>query len=229
MLNNNCYALQDNCLQLVFASVVDFEFLLLCGNTSNCDPVYNSTVYFSPTQLSNLTYEKSKNDFFLIHLNTRSLPKNHDKLEELLNELETRPELISISETKLSSRNVSNINIAGYDFFHIDSPTNADGGGLYIKNSLKYRLRKDLNFLHPNCEDIWVEIESKKRNIIISTIYRHPNSDMTLFQNKLYETLIKLENDKLRYITSGDININLLKSNCAKVINLQTHVRFNWM
>ena len=105
-----------------FASVVDFEFLLLCGNTSNCDPVFHGTVYFSPTQLSNLTYEKSKNDFsFMIHLNTRSVPKNHDKLEELLNELETRPELISISETKLSSRNVSNINIAGYDFFHIDS------------------------------------------------------------------------------------------------------------
>ena len=133
----------------------------------------------------------------MIHLNTRSLTKNYDKLEELLNELETRPELISISETKLSSRNVSNINIAGYDFFHIDSPTNAGDAGLHIKNSLKYKLRKDLNFLLPNCEDIWVKIESKKRNIIISTIYRHPNSDMTLFQNKLCETLIKLENDKL--------------------------------
>ena len=45
-----------------FASVVDFEFLLLCGNTSNCNSVYNGTVYFSPTQLSNLTHEKSKND-----------------------------------------------------------------------------------------------------------------------------------------------------------------------
>ena len=42
---------------------------------------------------------------------------------------------------------------------------------------------------------------------------------MTLFQNKLCETLIKLENDKLQYIISGDININLLKSNCAKVVN----------
>ena len=106
----------------------------------------------------------------MIHLNTRSLPKNHDKLEELLNELEIRPELLSISETNLSSRNVSNINIAGYDFFHIDSPTNAGDAGLYIKNSLKYKLRKELNFLLPNYEDIWVEIESKKHNIIISTI-----------------------------------------------------------
>ena len=31
-----------------FTSVVNFEFSLLCGNTCNCDPVYNSTVYFSP-------------------------------------------------------------------------------------------------------------------------------------------------------------------------------------
>ena len=66
-----------------------------------------------------------------------------------------------------------------------------------------------------------IEIKSKKRNIILSTIYRHPNSDVISFQNKLCETLTKLEDAKLHYIINGDFNINLLKSNCAKVKNYQ--------
>ena len=56
------------------------------------------------------------------------------------------------------------------------------------------------------------------QNIII---YRHPNSDVILFQNKLCESLTKLEDDKLHYVINGDFNINLLKSNCAKVKNYQ--------
>ena len=97
------------------------------------DSVIDKAEYFTPTQLSNLTRKNNKSDFFMIHLNTRSLHKNHDKIEELLNEFETGPEIISISETKLNSRCTSNY-IFGYDFLHNDSTTKAGGAGLYIKN-----------------------------------------------------------------------------------------------
>jgi len=69
------------------------------------------------------------------------------------------------------------------------------------------------------CEDLWIEFQSRKQSIILSTIYRHPNSDLLAFQDKLEETLIKLENTISKYIINGDINVNLLKSNCAKVKN----------
>ena len=201
----NCNLCNKCCATtLPFANVADLEFLLLYGVAPTSDSVIDKAEYFTPTQLSNLTRKNNKSDFFMLHLNTSSLPKNHDKIEELLNEFETGPEIISISETKLNSRCTSNFDIFGYDFLHNDSPTKAGGVGLYINKSLKYKLRNDLNLLLPNCEDLWIEIKSKKRNIILSTIYRHPNLDVISFQNKLCETLTKLEGDKLHYIINGD-------------------------
>ena len=42
------------------------------------------------------------NDFFLLHLNIRSLNKNLDKLEDLLTQLGKLPDIIAITETKLT-------------------------------------------------------------------------------------------------------------------------------
>jgi len=70
-----------------------------------------------------------------------------------------------------------------------------------------------------HCEDLWIEFQSRKQSIILSTIYKHLNSDLLAFQDKLEETLIKSENTKSNYIINGDINVNLLKSNSAKVKN----------
>jgi len=82
----------------------------------------------------------------------------------------------------------SNISISNYDFIHTDSPTKACGVGLYEKRTLTYTIRNDLNLHLSNCEDIWIEIQSTKQNMILSTIYRHPNPDIMTFQNKLCET-----------------------------------------
>ena len=87
---------------------------------------------------SKLGSKHDKNNFFVLHLNIRSLTKNRDKIEELLNELNFFPEIIGISETKLNSQKTINKNIYNYDFAHSDSPTNAGVVNLYVKNGLKY-------------------------------------------------------------------------------------------
>jgi len=112
---------------------------------------------------------------------------------------------------------MSNINISHCNFIRNDSPTNAGGIGLYIKDTLKYKIRNDLSLIQ--CEDLWIEFQSRKQSIILLTIYRYPNSDLLPFQDKYEKTLIKLNNTKADYIINGDINVNLLKSNCAKVMN----------
>ena len=76
-------------------------------------------------------------------------------------------------------------------------------------------MRNDLLLEANKCEDLWIEIESEQANksLIVAVIYRHPNKSILSFQNKLFDTLIKLENQQITYIISGDININLnLKS-----------------
>ena len=90
---------------------------------------------------------------------------------------------------------------------------------MYIKDTLKYKIRNDFNLNLNQCKYIWIEFQSKKLNLTLSTIYRHPNSDLQAFQYKLKENSVKLENSKSIYVINGDININLLKSSCSKVKN----------
>ena len=71
--------------------------------------------YLSPSKLANLSF--NNNHFFLVHFNTKSLPKNVDKLEEFLNEMARLPDAIAISETKLNSDTYSNISVPNNNFF----------------------------------------------------------------------------------------------------------------
>ena len=147
--------------------------------------MYNNNDYFSLSSLSKLGSKHDKKNFFELHLNTKGLTKNHDKIEELLIELNVLQKIINIFETKLNSQKTININISNYDFFHNDSPTNAGGMGVNVKNGLKYSIRNDLNLHLPYCKDIWMEIISTKQSLILCTIYRYPNSVLTNFQYKL--------------------------------------------
>ena len=75
-------------------------------------------------------------------------------------------------------------------------------------------------FLHlQDCEDLWLEIESKETNFIIAVIYRHPKQKLSLFNDKLSETLSLLENNKVNYTVCDDTNINLLTKNNPKIKN----------
>ena len=156
--------------------------------------------------------------FFLVHFNTRSLSKNLDKIEEFLNDMTRFPDAIAISETKLNSNSSSNNNIPHYNFLHNDSPTNAGGVGLYIKDTLQFRLRDDLSLNLPNCEDLWIQIKCKMSDIILAVIYRHPNKKISSFQNKICDRISSLESNKSNYVICGDININTLE-NTSKTID----------
>ena len=134
------------------------------------------------------------------------MPKNCEKIKELVNELKVLPDIICITETKLNSKNITNINISHYNFFHRDSPTNAGGVGMYLKDSLKYKIRNTFNLNRNQCEDTWIEFQSKTLNHTLSIIYRYSNSDQQAFQYKL-ENLVKLENSKCKYTINGDTNI----------------------
>ena len=157
--------------------------------------------YFSSSRLSKTTANLQRNDFFLVHFNTRSLSKNLDEIEEFLNDMTRFPDAIAISETKLNSSSSSNNNIPHYNVLHNDSPNNAGGIGFYIKDRLQFCLRDDLSLNLPNCEDLWIQIKCKMSNIILAVIYRHPNKDSHPFKIKFaIEFLLRIQKIKLCYL-----------------------------
>ena len=90
------------------------------------------------------------------------------------------PDAIAIFETKLNSTSSSNIDILNYHFFHYDSPSMAGGVGMYLKNTLNYRPRDDLSLKTPNCEDLWIEVESEISHFCLGVVYRHPKKKLFL-------------------------------------------------
>ena len=69
-----------------------------------------------------------------MHCNMRSLQKNIDKLITLLVNLSETPDIIVISETKITyGQLIVNVDITRYDFIYCDSITKAGGVSFYVK------------------------------------------------------------------------------------------------
>ena len=197
-------------------SVGNLEFKMLNHLNDANEIKYDE--YCSPCKLSKLSSTLTKNDFFIQHFNVRSFSKNKEKIGECFDGIIRLPDAIAISETKLKSNSVSNSNIPSYAFLRKDSPTCAGGVGFYIKGNMQYRIRNDLSLNVQHCEDLWIELETKKENIILAVIYRPPNKLLLPFQDKLCDTLTDLENSNLNYIACGDINVNFLPKTTKKLL-----------
>ena len=78
------------------------------------------------------------------------------------------------------------------------------------------KLCNDLNIYKKNeLESIFIEIvNSKKSNIIVGVIYRHPSMDLTDFNcNYLNKLLENISNKQKTIFLLGDFNVNLLNYN----------------
>ena len=94
----------------------------------------------------------------------------------------------------------------------------ANGGALlYIRGTINYKLRPDLNVEEEKeLESIFIKILQKlSKNVIIGCIYRypcmHPTEFNGLFLKSLIEWLTKVNNKEV--ILLGVFNNNLIKSN----------------
>ena len=189
------------------------SYLQQYNRTNNNDEKLTKN-YFISQEISNILAMNKKNDLSIFHLNTRSLAKKKENVEDFVNLINCKPEIIAISETKINSNSTVNFSIPQYFFLHINSKTNAGGVALYIKENIRLNARNDLNVQVEKCENLWIEIEQKphSKKLIVGVIYRHPTYDFKTFENKLIDLLISFEDKKCEYVIIGDININLMMS-----------------
>lgn len=195
----------------------------------------------------NKHFEKSEytiEDLTVLHVNTRSLTKNINRLEEVICLMMYQPDLIAITETKLNKNsNINLVQLPGYHFFHINSLTQAGGVALYIKCSINFNVRKDLIFHDKEYESIWIELvhtNNKLSNSIFGVMYRHPKYNISEFTDSLSDFLQKTSSENKNIFITGDINIDLLKidsnhniqnysdmlstHSCANAIELPTRI-----
>ena len=136
-------------------------------------------------------------------------------------------DIIAVSETRISKKTslTSNINLNNYYFETTPTESTAGGTMLYVSNRLSYKSRTDLNmYKKDQLESTFIEtINSKKSNIVVSCVYKHPNMDVLDFNSLINQLLDKISKGQKQIFLLGDFNINLLN---YTVINTNPPMNF---
>ena len=151
-------------------------------------------------------------DLRILHLNVRGLVNKQNQLARLLNE--TQADVALICETWLTKSKENLIDIKDNKLF---AKHRADkiGGGVCIlaARSLRTRHRPDLEIESEILEHIVTEIKTDRKNILLVSGYRPPNTNVRKFLKEYKELIQQLRNQKNHEIILGiDHNLDLLKS-----------------
>ena len=109
------------------------------------------SIHYSNERLSNITKQKWDGDVTVLYYNISSLPGNFNDLHSSLAMLNFKPDIIGLSETKITSKVNSYYNpyLDNYTFYQSQSSTHFGSVGAFIKNPLDVTIRKDLDISVP--------------------------------------------------------------------------------
>jgi len=122
-------------------------------------PAHCNCIYIDENELESFLPTCSASNLNLLHINCRSMNKNFDKLQNLLDTMKAKFTIIAVTETWLSKTTDELYNLEGYNFTNI-SRTDKKGGGvaLYIDTSLSFTVVRNLTFIRDNLECLCVTI-----------------------------------------------------------------------
>ena len=153
-----------------------------------------------------------KNDLGIIQLNIRGLLNKQDQLKNLVND--TEADVTLLCETWLTQIKESQMNITTHKLISKHRSDRIGGGvGILVHKNLRSRARPDLQMNTEILEHVIVELKTDKRNILLVSGYRPPNTNIKKFLVE-YKNLIKhLNKEKNHEIVIGiDHNMDLLKT-----------------
>ena len=185
------------------------------GMTYNPDGSTHTCHYYTEQEFADAFPVNDNCTASILHVNARSLCKNFDSIISMLHSLgDFNFSFIAISETWFNNTTSHGLyNIDGYNFIHNDRIDRRGGGvALYIKSSINYVIRDDLNrHLTNDAETIFIEVQNgNQANVIIGIIYRPPDNQLASFNNSLCSCLDALSNEHKDCFLAGDFNVNLL-------------------
>ena len=170
------------------------EFNSLSSDINNIPENVLNSNYYDIDQLQTLTGFTDKSSLSLFHLNTCSLSKNIDDFEHLIQSTKTDFDIIAVSESRIAKNKLppTDISIPNYSYEFCPIEANASGTSIYIGNRLSYKTRNDLKIYKSfELESTFIEIcNPKKTNIIIGSIYKHPNMNINEFNDDYLNELL---------------------------------------
>ena len=173
----------------------------------------------------------NQKDTSIGHLNTQSICSIFTVFEILMNTYQF--DIMTLSETWLRDNKdiLSHVKITGYNIEYNNRDKKRGGGvGMYIKDTLPYRVRKDITALDSDIEHLWVELKGRNKNqpYLVASVYQ-PKSDSLskdLWIQKFETVLAEINNIwDGPIIICWDTNIDLLtnflqKQRCTSMLDL---------
>ena len=170
----------------------------------------------------------------IIHSNVNGFLCHADNINEFINHsTNTVFDAICLTETSLKS-DVAIPDSAlpeGYSPYSTGTLSAKGGATIFVKNTHSITEREDLNIQTKEYESIWVEINNKKKNIVIGCVYRHPHyKNLPDFSEYMSNAFSKLNKEKKEVYITGDFNLDLLQyetnNKCRDFYNLITSFGF---
>ena len=121
--------------------------------------------YYDIEEIQTLKIPNKSKSLSMFHIDTCSLSKNFEDLDNLLKTTNMNFEVIAISETRITNNinKITNININNYTFEF--TPTESSTGG-YVANNLAYKPSTDLQiYKKRDLESTFIEIINPKKVI----------------------------------------------------------------
>ena len=170
--------------------------------------------------------------FSILHINCRSLKRNYDEIEALLDSLKCSFSILALSETWLDD--CSTPTCVFKDYIYVGNHRNGRRGGgvgLCIKNNYNYALRQDLNVFRNEFESCFIELQKPGKNLIIGVLYRPPSESIDDFNQILQNLLGIINKENKDCILLGDFNIDLMKLNMCNSVNefLEMFLSFSYV
>ena len=186
-------------------------------NNNGPEKIFSSR-FCDTDEIHNLKISQKNKSSSLFHINACSLKKNFDDLQHLLSSTKKVFDIIAVIEIRITKQVslLNNLNLNHYSFEFTATEISAGGTLLYIANHLSYKCHNDLNIYKKNdLESTFIEIvNTKKSNIIVGAIYRHPSMDLADFNsNYLNKLLENISKEQKSMFLLGDFNVNFLYYN----------------
>ena len=124
--------------------------------------------------------------------------------------------IIGLSETWGKSVHIDMQHIPGYKHYYCIRAKNRNGGGtsLYVKSTIPFKQRSDLEFKKSIFESSVIEIDKhvfhSRHNIIVGIFYRSPNSTLSIYNDSLEKLLNVIQKVKKYAYIMGDFNVNTI-------------------
>ena len=151
------------------------------------------------------------------------MQKHFDDFKSFLLHLNFTFKIICLYETWLhGAKHAASFNLSNYQMINLHQQNGWAGGGIYIfiHELIDFKERKDLSISKNDSEILSIEITNKTKNIILSSVYRPPDSSLKEFKNSLKPIFDNIRRNNKDLYLVGDFNINVLDyENNVKVKN----------